>query len=225
MIATSTPSPATDENPGIRDGGVSDETRHRNAHQTSDRLADMDRTPESFAESLASGDSDRVNEAIDEIEAVDSAVRVERYAALFDACYPVYESEDGYVRQSVVRFLRDAYPMLELTIAASEAERVDGYTIDDLTESRTRLVEFLLEALGDDDGRVRTAAVDGFDTLGVAIDLAGIDAEKQALLDALDDLASSLPDEKAEHVEEAKRSVARMGFVGGLVSDLDLELP
>jgi len=185
----------------------------------------MDRTPEQFAEMLASGDSDRVNEAIDEIEAAGSAVRVEQYAALFDACSPVYESDDGYVRQSVVRFLRDAYPMLELTIAASEAERVDGYTIDDLRESRTRLVEFLLEALEDDDGRVRSAAVDGFDTLGVAIDLAEIDAERRALIDVLDDLADSLPGEKATHAEEARRSVERMGLVGGLVSDLDLDVP
>jgi len=128
----------------------------------------MDRNPESFAEALASGDTDRVNEAIDEIEAVDTADRVDRYLALFEACYPVYESDDGYVRQSVVRFLRDAYPILEIQISASEGERVDGYTIDDLTENRTRLVEFLFEALEDDDGRVRTAAVDGFETLGVS---------------------------------------------------------
>lgn len=185
----------------------------------------MDRTPESFAETLASGDSDRVNEAIDEIEAVDKDDRVERYQALFEACYPVYESDDGYVRQSVVRFLRDAYPMLELPIAASEADHIDGYTLDDLGENRTRLVEFLLEALEDDDGRVRRAAVDGFDTLGVAIDMAEMDAEKRALVDALDDLASDLPEEKCKHVEEARQSVARMGLVGGLVSDFDLDVP
>jgi hypothetical protein len=184
----------------------------------------MDRTPERFAEALASGDSDRVNEAIDEIEAAGSAVRVEQYTALFDACSPAYESDDVYVRQSVVRFLRGAYPMLELTIAASETERVDGYTIDDLRETRTRLVEFLLEALEDDDGRVRRAAVDGFDTLGVAIDLAEIDVERQALVDALDDRVGALSDEKATHVREAKRSVERMGVVGSVVSDLDLDL-
>ncbi|QGA81951.1 hypothetical protein [Halomicrobium sp. LC1Hm] len=185
----------------------------------------MDRSPTSFAEALDSGDADRVNDAIDEIEAVDSTVRVEQYAALFDACEPIYESDDGYVRQSVVRFLRDAYPMLELTIAASEADRVDGYTIDDLRENRTRLVEFLLDALEDDDGRVRTAAVDGFDTLGVAIDLAEIDAEQQALIEALEELASDLPEDKATHVDDAKQAVARMGLVGSLVSDLDLDLP
>lgn len=185
----------------------------------------MDRAPEWFAERLASGDSDRVNEAIDAVEAVDSAARVEQYAALFEACYPVYESDDGYVRQAVVRFLRDAYPMLELPIAASETEQIDGYAVDDLSEHRIRLVEFLLEALEDDDGRVRTAAVNGFDTLGVAIDMAEIDAEKQALIDTLDDLASDLPADKAKHAEEARESVERMGFVGGLVSDLDVDLP
>jgi hypothetical protein len=200
------------------------ESKHRNDHQTGRRSTGMDRTPQSFVEALASGDTDRVNEAIDEVEALDSTVRVEQYAALFDACRPVYESDDGYVRQSVVRFLRDAYPMLELTIAGSQGERVDGYAVDDLRQHRTRLVEFLLDALEDDDGRVRTAAVDGFDTLGVAIDLAEIDAEKRALLDALDDLASDLPEEKATHVEEARRAVERTGFVGSLVADLDLDV-
>jgi hypothetical protein len=185
----------------------------------------MDRSPESFAEDLSSGDTDRVNEAIDAVETVDTAERVERYPALFDACYPVYGSDDGYVRQSVVRFLRDAYPMLELQIAASETESVDGYTIDDLTGNRTRLVEFLFEALEDDDGRVRRAAVDGFDTLGVAIDLAELDAEKQALVETLEDLASTLPAEKAEHAEEAKRSVDRMGFIGSLMADIEIDSP
>lgn len=185
----------------------------------------MDRSPESFAEALASGDTDRANEAIDEVDAVDSADRVEAYPALFDACYPVYESDDGYVRQSVVRFLRDAYPMLELRISASQADSVDGYAIDDLTEIRARLVDFLLEALEDDDGRVRTAAVDGFDTLGIAIDLAERDAEKRALVEALDELAETLPEAKAKHAESAKRSVARMGLVGGLLSDVEIDAP
>jgi hypothetical protein len=185
----------------------------------------MDRHPESFAEALASGDSDRVNEAIDEIETVDTADRVERYPALFEACYPVYESDDGYVRQSVVRFLRDAYPMLEIQISATEGERVDGYTIDDLTENRTRLVEFLFEALEDDDGRVRTAAVNGFETLGVAINAAELDAEKQAVVETLADLADTLPEAKAEHAEDAKRSVDRMGFVGSLMADIEIDSP
>ncbi|WP_436907532.1 hypothetical protein [Halosimplex marinum] len=185
----------------------------------------MDRAPGSFAEALASGDTDRVNEAIDEVEAVDATERVERYPALFDECYPVYGSDDGYVRQAVVRFLRDAYPMLELQIAAVEGDRVDGYTTDDLAEIRTRLVELLLEALEDDDGRVRTAAVDGFDTLGVALDAAELTAERAALVEALEDLSDTLPDEKAEHAESAKRSVERMGFVGGLMSDIDIDSP
>lgn len=181
----------------------------------------MDRTPESFATVLATGDTDSVNEAINEIESVDATDRTEQYQALFDACRPVYGSDDGYVRQSVVRFLRDAYPLLELRMAGSDADRVEGHTVDDLTEHRERLVEFLLEALEDDDGRVRKAAVGGFDTLGIAIDVAGSDAEKQALLDELDELADTLPEQKAEHAETAKGSVARIGFVGSLISDID----
>jgi len=185
----------------------------------------MDRAPESYAEAIASGDTDRVTEAIDAVEAVDAADRVEAYPALFDACYPVYGSADGYVRQSVVRFLRDAYPRLELQIAASEADSVGGYTVDDLAEPRTRLVEFLLEALADDDGRVRTAAVDGFETLGVAISAAGLAAEREALAEALGDLADTLPDEKAEHAESAKQAVERLGFVGGMMADIEIDSP
>jgi len=185
----------------------------------------MDRTPESFAEALASGDTDRVSAAIDEVEAVDATECIETYPALFEACYPVYERDDAYVRQSVVRFLRDAYPRLEVQIAASRADSVDGYALDDLTESRTRLVAFLLEALEDGDGRVRTAAVDGFETLGVAISAAGLDAENEALVDALADLANTLPEEKARHAESAKHAVDRMEFVGSMMADIEIDSP
>jgi len=43
----------------------------------------VDGTPESFAEALTSGDTDRAD----------------HYLALFDACAPVFESDDGSVRQ------------------------------------------------------------------------------------------------------------------------------
>lgn len=69
--------------------------QHRNENQADSPLTDMDRNPASFAEALASGDADRVNDAIDEIEAVDSTVRVEQYTTLFDACDPIYQSDGG----------------------------------------------------------------------------------------------------------------------------------
>ncbi len=183
----------------------------------------MERTPESFAGAISSGDADRVNDVIDEIESTDSVDRVSIYSDLFEACYPVYDSDDGYVRQSVVRFLRDAYPMLEIRIATSDTEQVGGYTIGDLGADRERLVEFLLEALEDDDGRVRRAAVDGFETLSVTFNVAELDAEKRALLATLDDLIEELPEQKAEHAKSAKQSVTQLGLVGSLLTDLDID--
>lgn len=184
----------------------------------------MHRSPEWFADELASGDADRINDAIDHIEDCDATERVDDYDALFEACRPVYDHDDGYVRQSVVRFLRDAYPQLEIRLAGTDADRVDGVGFDDLSEPRERLVDFLLTALTDDDGRVRRATVDGFRTLGMALALAGLTTAQQALVNELDALFDDVSNEEVrKHVEEARQAVDRGVGVAGLLSGIDID--
>lgn len=178
----------------------------------------MDQPPEWFADALASGESDRVNDAIDRVEAMDATELVPVYAALFETCRPVYENDDGYVRQSVVRFLRDAYPRLEIRIAGSAADSVDGYAPDDLFADRARLTEFLLEALVDDDGRVRRAAVDGLRMIGTAMELAELDAEREALTEEVEELEATHSESKREHIEQARQAVGTDRGLSGLLS-------
>lgn len=174
----------------------------------------MQQPPEWFATELASGETDRVNDAIDRIAAADAEDLMNAYDDLFAACRPVYDSEDGYVRQAVVRLLRDAYPSPELLIAGRSADHVGGYTLEDVAELRTGLVEFLLLALTDDDGRVRRAAVDGFNNLAVGLDLAGLDAELRVLVTELTSLRTEVPADRRKHVEEALFAVNRPGIGG-----------
>lgn len=181
----------------------------------------MEEQPDWFAEALASGDADRVNDAIDRIEEYDATERFDHYMELFDACRPVYDESDGYVRQSVVRFLRDAYPRLEIQISGTESETVEGIALSDLDAQRERLVEFLLEAITDDDGRVRRAAIDGFRTMGTALSLAGLTNERDVILDGLDDRLAEVSDEaKREHIEEAYQHVNSELGLTGLLSDV-----
>lgn len=182
----------------------------------------MEKPPEWFADALASGEADRVNEAIDRIEAVETTERVGTYSDLFDACRPVYESNDGYVRQSVVRFLRDAYPRLEIRIGTSTTDAVNGHTLDDLTEHRIRLLEFLLRALDDDDGRVRRAAVDGIETLSIAMVVAELDAERRALAEQLQALSVDRPESQRKHVEQARQAVDRGPEVASILSGIEI---
>jgi len=182
----------------------------------------MNESPTWYADALESGESDRVNEAIDRIEAIDPVDRVPVYDELFDACRPVSESDDGYVRQSVVRFLRDAYPRLELRLGASATEHVEGDTLDELSEQRTSLLEFLLEALTDDDGRVRRAAVDGLETLAIALSAAELDAERQALAEELERLQTVHSGDIQTHIEEARRTLEDRSGIGALLSGIEL---
>lgn len=182
-------------------------------------FSDVERSPDWFATELASGETGRVNDAIDRIEAAGTVERLDAYDDLYAACRPVYDSDDGYVRQAVVRFLHAAYPHPELRLTPElqlpeEPTDVGGYTREDVVEPRSVLIEVLLRALGDDDGRVRRVAVDGLDHLAVVLDLAGLDAELRALVEELSDLRSEIPTEKREHVEEALRSADRRGFAG-----------
>jgi len=130
----------------------------------------MDQTPDAFAAALSSGDTDRVNRAIDTVENVDPEERAVLFDDCFQQCRELYESDDGYQRQSAVRFAAALYPRLafrtvgtELTDAAVPAD----WTLEELETQRRRLRAFYVDALVDDDGRVRRAAATALTELAV----------------------------------------------------------
>lgn len=172
--------------------------------------------PDELAEAVATGETERVDDAIDRVTAADPTDRFAWYDDLIVGCQPVFANGDGYVRQSVVRLLRAAYPGLEMRLGDVDAAPVEGVHLTDTEPQRHRYVEFLLEALDDDDERVRTAATDGIDDLANAMTAAELEIEQEALHDALSTLAVGQPEEKRQHTERAMRMVGRPGVDAAL---------
>lgn len=195
-----------------------------------DYVSNMTVDLETVADTLATGDSEETNRVIDALDDLDAIDRHRVYDDLLDKCCRVFEeSDDGYVRQSVVRALRDGYPRLESRIGAPDLgtdttvdrtqagpDTIDGVSIDDTAAYRERYVTLLLDALDDEDGRVRSAAADAFTPLGTGLNLAGLEAEQERVLADLEALSESQPDERRKHTEEAVESIERFGSGGVL---------
>jgi HEAT repeat protein len=172
----------------------------------------MDQTLDAFASALSSGDTDRVNRAIDAVEDLE----LEERAALFDACFArcrdLYDSEDGYQRQSVVRFMATLYPRLAFRTVGAELtdEALPGdWTLNEIVTHRRRLREFYLTALDDADGRVRRAAVKALKELAVTAEMIGADDELQTMLSEVEALGEDIDDEEIQkHIDQAYENVA-----------------
>jgi hypothetical protein len=171
----------------------------------------MNQTPEAFAEALSSGETERVNRAIDEVEDMEPAARAAVFDECMDWCRDLSESDDGYQRQSVIRFATALYPRLELqTVGAESAdEALPGeWTLDEIAIQRTRLLGLYLMALVDDDGRVRRAAVKGLKQLAVTLEMIEADDELQMMADELERIADEHDGSKQTHLDQAYENVA-----------------
>lgn len=173
----------------------------------------MDRTPDAFERALASGDTDAVNDAIDAVDDMDAVDLAAMYDDCFDRCLHVYEGGGGYQRQSVVRFLRDAYPNLELKQVGGGG-LPDDVAPEEVDAQRERLVEFLLAALEDDDGRIRKAAAKGLELQATTMRMCEYDAEFEALEELLIDLERDLPKENRKHAEQVRHHLDRQRGLG-----------
>ena len=171
----------------------------------------MEHSVEAFADALASGESDQVNRAVDAVKNMD----LEERAALFDDCFEVckelYETGDGYQRQSAIRFAAAVYPRLAYRAvgAAFTDDALPGeHTVEETATHRNRLRELYLEAIVDDDGRVRRAAAKAFKEVALTAEMIEANDELQTMLEELDSLASQHSESKAKHIEQAYDNVA-----------------
>jgi hypothetical protein len=179
----------------------------------------MGSDPEAVAETLAAADADATNRVIDDLSDLDATAQFRLYDDLFDACRPVFEdAADGYVRQSVVRTLREAYPGVERHPGGSDVLAAEGASQAAIAAQRERYVSFLLTALDDPDGRVRIAAADAFDLLAVGLGMADRSDERDRIAEKLEALAESQPEERRKHTEQAREALERLG-VSGLLSE------
>ena len=172
----------------------------------------MDRTPEAFAAALSSGETDRVNRAIDEVEEMDLEERADIFDECLELCRDVYETDDGYQRQSAIRFADALYFRLAFRMVGAERsdeELPDDHTLDELATHRSRLRTLYLDALVDEDGRVRRAAAKALKQLALTADLIEADEELQTMLTEIEALAEKHGnDDKQKHIEQAYQNVA-----------------
>jgi hypothetical protein len=158
-----------------------------------------------FAPELESGDSDRVNDVIDDINDMDLDERLELFNSCFDELAQLYEAaDDGYVRQSVVRVANQLIPGLPTVMALDNDDRSIGTDEAELQDQTDALCGFLLEALTDDDGRVRQAAKRGLKDVFRTYDALDDEATLEALVIELDDMAGETSGTQAKHLREAK---------------------
>jgi len=171
----------------------------------------MDRTPDAFADALSSGDSDQVNRVVDEVESMDLEDRAALFDDCFEVCREIFEDGGGYQRQSAIRFAAALYPRLAYRSVGTEFtdDALPGaYTVEETATHRNRLRDLYLDALVDDDGRVRRAAAKAIKELALTAEMIGATDELQAMLENLESLAAHEPESKAKHIEQAYENVA-----------------
>lgn len=156
-----------------------------------------------YTVALESGESDRVNGVIDEIKDLGREERLQLLEICFDDLTDIYaDSDDGYVRQSVVRVVDSLWMGIAMVVAIEN----DSVSIsrEDVRKWNDTFCGFLLEALTDDDGRVRNAAKralkDCFRTYDSLEDRETI----EALAVELDEMAAEYSGKQRKHLLEAK---------------------
>jgi len=156
------------------------------------------------ADAVRSSDPERVNDVIDRIEDTERDQRLHLFDIGFDDLTSIYaESDDGYVRQSVVRVTDEMIPGMAAVFVHADDEGSTDETREDVTKRLDTATGFLIEALQDDDGRVRQSAKRALDLYrGYAI---LEDAETvPALASELDALAEEYDDKRRKHLRESK---------------------
>lgn len=171
----------------------------------------MENTPDAFADALWSGESDQVNRAVDHVKNIELEERAALFDDCFEVCREIYENGDGYQRQSAIRFAAELYPRLAYRAIGAEFtdDALPGeHTVEETATHRSRLRGLYLEALADDDGRVRRAAAKAIKELALTAEMIGADEELRTMLEELHTLAAQQPESKAKHIEQAYDNVA-----------------
>lgn len=161
-----------------------------------------------FATALESGESDRVNDVIDEIGDMSLDERIELFNLCFDEVTQMYETaDDEYVRQSLVRVADQLTPGIPTVMALDNDDRSIGTDEAGLRNQTDALCGFLLEALTDNDGRVRQAAKRGLKDVSRTYDALDDEETLKALVVELDEMAEETSGTQAKHLREAKEDV------------------
>lgn len=178
-----------------------------------------------FATKLESSDPDRVNEVIDDIKEMEIEERIELFDVCFGELTEIYsEADDGYVRQSVVRVAEQLTPGVA-TVFAIDNDRSMSVTAERVRDQTDALCGFLLEAITDDDGRVRQSAKRGLQDVFRTYDSLDDEETIEALALELEELAAASSGTQRKHLLEAKEDAefARQSGLGRIVEEFHEE--
>jgi hypothetical protein len=170
----------------------------------------MERTPTAFSETLWSGDTEQVNRALDEVHEMELEEQAELFDEGFEICRELYAEGDGYQRQSAIRFAAELYPRLAFRTVGTEFtdDALPGdHTTDETASHRERLRDLYLDALTDDDGRVRRAAAKAIKNLALTAEIIDAEDELNSLVEELESLKASHTDPERKHIQQAYENV------------------
>lgn len=171
---------------------------------------------EGYVSDLESGESDRANEAIDEIKDMNLEERSHLFEVCFEDLTEMYAAaDDGYVRQSIVRVAEQLTPGLPTVVALDNDNRSLDINAAEIREQTDALSGFLLEAITDDDGRVRQSAKRGLKDIFRTYDAFEDEETIEALMLELDEMAAEASGKQQQHIQEAKAE-ARSTLQSGL---------
>ena len=159
---------------------------------------------EEYESELRAGDADRVNAVVDEIREMNIIERTEAFEGCFAGATDLYRGhEDGYVRQSCVRVVQQFAPRLPaaVNLRPSDIASPPAETVHDQTDA---VCGFLLEAITDEDGRVRQSAKRALKDCIRAYDALEETATIEGLIEELETMAAGASGKQAQHLREAK---------------------
>lgn len=160
---------------------------------------------ESIVTAVESGDSEAVNELIDDLEALTIPEQLAVFEESFESLLDCMALQDGYSRQAAVRVVTTLDPGTGRMIVETAPDQFETVPGDErFTEAIDRAAALLVAALEDDDGRVRRAAIRGLNSLCVGCRLTG---DREPIEQVIRDLdALSVAEEKRDHVAEAREN-------------------
>jgi len=159
---------------------------------------------EEYESELRSRNADRVNTVVDEIKELNVMERADLFDTYFQGVTNLYANhDDGYVRQSCVRAVEQLAPKLPaaVNLQSQDVESPPAETVYDQTDA---VCGFLLDALTDDDGRVRQSATRALKDCVRTYEALDEKPTIEGLIEELETLADDASGNKRKHLLEAK---------------------
>jgi len=157
-----------------------------------------------YESELRSGDADRVNEVVEELKELGVMERAAIFEECFEGVTDLYVAhDDGYVRQSCVRVVEELAPQLPAAVNL-QSEDVESSSADTVYEQTDAVCGFLLQAITDEDGRVRQSAKRALQDAVRTYDALDEKATIEGLIDELASMAEESSGKQREHLLEAK---------------------